>query len=139
MKQVGLRSRRSRPPRDGIAAVELAICLPVIVLLVLGLIETCTMTFLKQSLAVAAYEGAHTALKPDATAAEVRQTCQQILQDRRVKGASINISPSDLARLDEGEFFEVRISAPSDLHGVLPVRFFRGKTLTGSAEMMKEL
>ena len=125
--------------RKGIAAVECALCLPVIVLLALGLIETCTMIFLKQSLAVAAYEGAHTALKPDATVAEVTQTCEGILQDRRVKGGVIEVIPGDLDRLPEGEFLEVRISAPADRNAVLPAKFFRGKTLRASAVMMKEL
>ena len=134
-----LRARPARAIRRGAAAVEFAICLPVMVLLVLSLIETCTMAFLKQSLTVAAYEGAHTALLPEATAADVRANCEQILQDRRVKSGTVEVTPRDLPRLPEGQYFEVRVSAPSDANGVLPARFFRGKILVGSAVMMKEI
>jgi hypothetical protein len=105
----------------------------------LALIETCTMTFLKQSCTVAAYEGAHTGLLPAATAAEIRATCEGILNDRRVNNFDITVIPNNLSRLDEGEFFEVRVTAPTDSNGVLPGRFFRGRVMTGSAVMMKEI
>ncbi len=53
-----------RRPRDGVAATELAVCMPVIVLVVLATIESCAMIFLQQSLSIAAYEGARVALAP---------------------------------------------------------------------------
>ncbi|MGI9456232.1 MAG: TadE/TadG family type IV pilus assembly protein [Aeoliella sp.] len=128
-----------QPNRRGVAATEFAVCLPVIVLLVLGMIETCSMIFVKQSLAVAAYEGAHTAVKDQATAAEVRATCNSILADRRVNAATVSVLPNDLPGTPPGDFMTVRISAPSDQNGLLPLRFFRGKTLEASAVIMKEI
>ena len=50
--------------KQGAAAVEFAIVLPVFVLILLGSIETCTMIFLQQSLEMAAYEGARVAIVP---------------------------------------------------------------------------
>lgn len=134
--------RKRRPPqgnRRGVAATEFAVCLPVLLLLVLGMMETCSMIFLKQSLAVAAYEGAHTAVKPDATAAEVEAVCQGILADRRVRDAQITVTPGNLSSLPPGDYIEVRITAPSDSNGMLPLRFFRGKTLDAAAVVMKEI
>ena len=125
--------------RQGVAAVEFAVCLPVILLLVLGMIETCSMIFVKQSLAVAAYEGAHAGVKFKATASEVRTTCEGILRDRRVKGATITVTPNDLRSLPLGEYFTIRVDAPSDSNGFLPLRFFRGTRLESSAVMMKEI
>lgn len=133
------RTPGSHDARKGIAAVECAICLPIIVLLVLAMIEACSMVFVKQSLTVAAYEGAHRAVSPNATAASVSATCQQILDDRRIGSASIEVIPNDLTSLEIGEFFEVRISAPAGANSIVPGRFFLGKTLTASAELMKEL
>ncbi|MGI9458114.1 MAG: TadE/TadG family type IV pilus assembly protein [Aeoliella sp.] len=125
--------------RGGVAAAEFAVCLPVIVLLILAMIESCTMIFLKQSVSIAAYEGVRTALLEDAVAADVLRTGQQILTERRVRGGSITINPNDFQRLPVGEYIEVTVSAPADLNSVIPGSFFRGKTLTGKATMMKEL
>jgi len=95
--------------------------------------------FLKQSLTIAAYEGAHTALAPNATATDIRNTCNQILADRRVRDATITLVPADPAAVPEGEFMEVRISAPADSNNMVPGRFFGGRTMRASAVMMKEL
>ena len=127
------------PERGGVAAAEFAVCLPVIVLLVLAMIESCTMIFLKQSCTIAAYEGVRTALVENAVAADVLRTSRQVLTDRRVRGGTITISPNDFQRLPVGEFIEVTVTAPADLNSVIPGNFFRGKTLTGKATMMKEL
>ena len=56
--------RGTRRPQEsrGVAAAELAVCLPVIVLIVIATIEACSALFLKQSLTAAAYEGVRTAI-----------------------------------------------------------------------------
>ncbi len=133
------KTTRSATKRRGIAAAELAVCLPVMVLLTLAMIETCTMIFLKQSLSVAAYEGAHAAIAPGTTTAQARAVADSILRDRRVNAATVEFFPRRLESVREGEFFEVRVSAPSDRNAVLPGRFFRGRTLTSSAKFVMEL
>ena len=74
--------------RRGVAAAELAVCLPVVVLLVVATIESCSALFLKQSLTVAAYEGVRTAIEKGSTTANVQTACDQILADRRIQGAA---------------------------------------------------
>ena len=136
-----IRTRKSRrcDSRRGIAATEFAVCLPVLVLLMLGIIETSTMIFLKQSLAIAAYEGTHVGVMPDGTASDVTATCNDILADRRVNSATIEVIPNDIASLEPGEFFEVRVSAPTDPNAILPLTYFGGMTLQSSATLMKEI
>lgn len=133
------RASCSKKSRRGVAAAEFAVCLPVMVLLVLGMIETCSMVFLKQSLSVAAYEGAHVAVKPGATSAEVRATCEGILRDRRVNDATVQVTPNDIPSTPQGDYMEVRITAPSNRNSVLPLRFFRGATIDAAAVVMKEI
>ncbi len=138
---MNLRSHRRACPshrRRGVAASELAVCLPVIVLLVLAMIEACTMIFLKQSLTVAAYEGVRTSLQQDASAAEIQAACQGVLRDRRVQAARVTIRPADVASLAPGEYIEVTVSAPTDPNSVIPGSFLRGRTLSATATMMKE-
>jgi len=137
-----LRVKRLHQPRRrrvGLAATELAVCLPVIVLLVLAMIEACTMIFLKQSLTAASYEGVRTALTQGASAADVQQVCDDMLSDRRVQGGAVQISPANFTLLAAGEYIEVTVSAPTDPNSVIPGSFMRGRTLTATASMMKEL
>jgi hypothetical protein len=121
-----------------VAASELAVCLPVIVLLVLAMIEACTMIFLKQSLTAAAYEGVRAALAPRADAADVQAASNGILRDRRVQAGRVAIRPGDFASLSPGEYIEVTVSAPTDPNSVIPGSFLRGRTLSATAVMMKE-
>ncbi len=125
--------------RRGVAATEFAVCLPVIVLLVLGMIECCTMIFLKQSLTVAAYEGVRTALEDKAVGTDVRRSSQQILTQRRVQAGAITVNPADIPSTPVGQYITVTVSAPADRNSVIPGSFFRGRTLSASATMMKEL
>ena len=127
-----------RRKRRGVAATEFAVCLPIIVLLVIGTIEACSMIFLKQSLAISAYEGARTAIIPGATKTQVEAACQQILTDREVKSGTVTIKPTDIAALNPGDFVDVTVSAPCNSNSVVPNTFYRGRTLTSTASMMIE-
>ena len=60
----------------------------------LATIEACSALFLKQSLTVAAYEGVRTAIDKAATTANVQTACNQILADRKIKGATVTINPT---------------------------------------------
>lgn len=120
------------------AAAELAVCLPVVVLLVLATIEACTMVFLKQSLTIASYEGVRTALVDGSTAQDVQAACNQILSDRRIDGATVSIQPSDIPSLVPGDFVDVTITAPCGPNSVLPVMFYQGKTMSSTTSMMIE-
>ena len=127
-----------RRKRRGVAATEFAVCLPIVVLLVIGTIEACSMIFLKQSLAIAAYEGARTAIIPGATKAQVEAACNQILVDRKVKGGAVTIKPTDIAALNPGDYVDVTVNAPCTSNSVVPNTFYRGKTLSSTASMMIE-
>jgi Flp pilus assembly protein TadG len=133
--------RRPSPrstPRRGVAASELAVCLPVLVLLVLAMIESCTMIFLKQSLTVAAYEGVRAAIEPSAKASNVNGAANGVLTDRRVRDGRIVITPSNWESIAPGQYVTVTVSAPANRNSAIPGSFFRGRNLTASATMMKE-
>lgn len=133
-----MRRRHSPRHRRAVAASELAVCLPIIVLLVLAMIEACTMIFLKQSLTVASYEGVRTALKQGAAAGDVQTSCDAVLRDRRVQGGAVSIQPGNFASLAPGEYVQVTVSAPTNANAVIPGNFMRGRTLSATATMMKE-
>ncbi len=131
-----LAARRQR--RAGVAATELAVCMPVIVLIVLATIEACAMIFLQQSLSIAAYEGARVALAPGAQTSNVTYQCQQILEDRDVAAATINVTPSDIPGAAAGTWINVVASAPFAKNSLVGGWLFSNKTLTASVQMVKE-
>ena len=124
--------------RRGVAAAELAVCLPVVVLLVVATIESCSALFLKQSLTVAAYEGVRTSIENGATTASVHTACNRILADRRIQDAQVTLNPATISSLKPGDFIDVTVSAPCTSNSPVPTTFFRGRTLTATASMMIE-
>lgn len=132
------RKIKHRASRKGVAAAELAVCLPVIVLIVLATIEACTMVFLKQSLSIAAYEGSRAALAQNASSTVVERVAQEVLTQRRVNGGTVTISPANLSSIQPGQYLTVTVTAPAARNNAIPLRFYRGRALTGSATMMKE-
>jgi Flp pilus assembly protein TadG len=124
--------------RRGAAAVELAICLPLIVLLVMASIEACTMIFLDHSLTIASYEGVRAGINYDGTNADVLARCNEIINQRSIKGAQVSINPGDVAAVSRGEQIAVTVSAPCDLNMVVPPWFYEGRTLRSTITMVKE-
>src|SRR5262245_1428073 len=123
------RTNRLGHDRRGVAAAELAVCLPVVVLIVLATIESCSALFLKQSLTVAADEGVRTAIEKGASSGTVQTKCNAILKDRKIQGSQITVSPSSISSLKPGDYINVSVSAPCNANSLVPTTFFRGKTL----------
>ncbi len=97
--------------RRGVAVVEAALCLPIIVLLMLGTLEVCAAFHLRESLTVAAYEGARTGVKRRATAEDARARVMDILAARNVTDAQIEIIPDDFSTLDALDPITIRVTA----------------------------
>ena len=87
-----LQKKRSR--KAG-AVVELAVSLPLLLLLVMGSVEACTMIFLDHSLTVTAYEGIRVAVRYDSTNEMTLSRCEEIIEARRINGAVVEIVPDD--------------------------------------------
>ena len=96
------------------------------------------MIYLKQSLEIAAHQGARIAVIPNATNDNVIAQCTQTLADRKVRGAVVEISP-DVDGADRGSIIEVSITVPCNANGLISAIFFRNRTLNGKVHMMKEL
>lgn len=86
--------RKNPRGRRGTATIELAVCLPVMVLLTFGTIETTSLIALRQRLATAAYEAVRTASAPQQTSAAGIAAGTSILTARSISGATITISPN---------------------------------------------
>lgn len=126
------------PKRQGIAAVEFAMVLPVIVLVLFGVLELACMIHVQGALLNASREGARHAVTRRATGGSVTEVCQQSLQHAAVKRATVSINP-DPATAPPGTLINVRTSADYLANSWLPGSgFFRGTQLTSEVAMRKE-
>lgn len=105
--------RTASNTRRGIATVELAVCLPMLALLVFGSIQACNLIYLKHALTSAAYEGTLELARPDATADSVTERVNQVLSMHNIKQTSITITPGGkgMNQLKQGTPVSVRVSA----------------------------
>ena len=131
-------NRQQRPRRRGTAATEFAVCLPILLTLVIGTIEACTVIYLKQSLSIAAYEGIRAAVQPNATSISVQAACNQILTSRSVQGATITISPNNFTGQPVETLITVRVAAPAASNSMFSGWFYDTMVIDGQATMMKE-
>jgi Flp pilus assembly protein TadG len=130
--------QNARYGRSGVSAVELAVCLPVIVLIVFASIEACSMIFLQQAIQTVAYETARFAVAARSTTAAALDRGEQVLADRRVSGGAINITPADVTSAARGEHIVVSVSAPLNSNRVMPDFFYGNQQLQTQVTMMRE-
>lgn len=83
---------RQRPSiRSGVAAAELAICMPFILILVVGSVELTGGLFYQHSIRATAHECAIVAADGNGTSESVRQVASQILSQRNMSVFDIDI------------------------------------------------
>ena len=124
--------------RQGVAVVELALCLPILVLILLATIETCVMLQLQQNLAVTAYEGARVGIIPGVEAGTVQAQCKLLLDDRSINGYTVTLNPVDPTTMDPGDQFTVTVEAACAANSLVGSVFYDGKTIKESVIMLAE-
>jgi Flp pilus assembly protein TadG len=98
--------------RKGTAVVELAVCLPVLVIIAFGAIEATNAVFLKERLTAAAYEGARSATGPGHTTATATAVAQNVLTQFAISNSTITISPTITISTTTGTQVTVTVAAP---------------------------
>jgi Flp pilus assembly protein TadG len=129
---------RTRAPRRGVAAVELAVCLPVMVLFTFGSIEVCSAIYLRQSLAISTYEGARVACHRQGSGTAATAAAQRILTERRIVGGNIALTPSNIDDVAAGSLIKVSVSAPASSNSLLRFGLFGDARLSSDCSMRKE-
>ncbi len=129
---------RRRQPRRGAAAVEAAVCLPILVLFALGVVESCTCIYVRQGLTVAAYEGARVAIVPGATYENIEAQVNQILAQRNIRGAKIDVNPKSFMGQPFGSHVTVTVRAPANVNSTFRLDVFGDLRLRGETTMMTE-
>ena len=132
------KNQTARKGRTGNATVELAVCLPVLVLIVFGSLQASSMYFLRQAMVQSAYEGVKEAARNDGSQTLARERAEQTLAFRDITGETITFFPGNSGAVAPGTPITVTVSAPGDQNSVLPFGVFGGRTVSASATMNKE-
>lgn len=128
--------------RRGAATVELALCLPVLLTVALGMIETCNAVFLQARLQSAAFEAVRVATRPTtaetaaASSTTVSADAATLCTQLGVNSPTITINPSSLASVTPQTLVTVTISAPLNKNSVTMFVLPSSLTLTASATMI---
>ena len=136
--------RRSAQGRRGAAAVELALCSPLLIVLALGMIETCNLVHLQTRMCSAAYESARLATRPTtsqnsaATSAVVTNNCTALLKQLGVNGANVTLNPSDLSTVAPQQMVTVTITAPLSQNTVTSLVVDKSQTIRAQASLVVE-
>lgn len=110
--------------RRGTATVELAVCMPLLMLFICGGIEICQRIMLRQTATLTTYEGLRLAVRRYTTTEMVKTRCETILTDRGVKNATVLITPSSIE--SQVRNTPVTISVTIPWQGNSPIRFLTG-------------
>ncbi len=130
-------TRRSRfAQRRGAITVEFALCLPVLLLIFFGAYEFCRANMLRHSADNAAYEGARRGIVPGATADEVRDSAQMVLDWVGAKGATIDVQPATIT--EETPEVTVTVEVPISANGFVAPMFMTG-SISSSFTLAREL
>lgn len=135
----GARSRsaasRNSQPR-GVAVVELAVCLPIVVLITFATVEACQMLHVRQTLKVTAFEAARIGAIPNATSGNVRGQTQALLNDQRIVDFEIRLTPSDPKNLRDGDPLEVTLSASAGSNALLGNWFYQDREISQTVSIL---
>ncbi len=125
--------------RDGIATSEVAICLPILILLTLAVLETCTVIFLKETITISAYEGARVGIRKQGTDAQVAAKVQTFLESRGIIFESdfVEISDPGFDQASDLQNITVTVNVPCD-GNTYSGWIFSGRFISASVTMRKE-
>jgi hypothetical protein len=123
--------------RRAAAILELAVCLPVIVTIVLGTIEAANSIFLKQSLTIAAYESARVATAPGGTYAGAYKRAKELMDAKGLRSFQFKLTPSALEKLPAGVEVKVTLTTKANANSISPSWYEKRATMSATMRMTK--
>ena len=124
-----------RNTRTGAAAVEFALAMVVLVVILFGGIEFIRLAMLRNSVDHAAYLAARDAIIPGANSVDVKDRAQEHLGNMGIVDAVITLSPETI--LEETTQVQVTVSIPVGKNSFVVPQFFSGN-LTGQSVLLTE-
>ncbi|TWU22538.1 TadE-like protein [Novipirellula galeiformis] len=131
----------SRRARRGVAMVEFAVCIPVLLVLTLGTIDLCSMLFLRESITLAAYEGARRGVGRGYTNNDATTRVLEFLDQRNIRhngSGSVSFSSPGFDSAATLQNVTVTVTIPCSGNLLVPSGMFTDLTMTTNVTMRKE-
>ena len=116
-RRSALENPRHTPSRPGAAAVEFALVLPFLMILVLGMFEIGRGIFVKEFLSDASQKGCRTGALPGKTNTDIQNDVADIMKDSNVTGYSVTVLVNgvagDVASAQRFDQVSVKVSVPT--------------------------
>lgn len=100
-----------RRNRNGVAAVEMAVVLPVLLLVLFGTTNLSQFIFFRKSLVGATQEGMRLASQRTSTVADVEARVRAVLQSRRIQECTVSITPASFDKMKPGNRVDIVVTA----------------------------
>ena len=128
--------RKLKKRSQGVVTVEVALCLPVLLAILMGSYELARANMMMHSTESAAYEGARVGIIPGATPESVRASVGGVLRSVGVSTFDIEITPTVIT--NQTEDIEVRVTVPLRANLALPTFFIQDPTFEGTCTLKRE-
>jgi Flp pilus assembly protein TadG len=125
----------ARKDRTGAAAVEFAIAISVLLMIIFASIEFVRLTMLKHSVEQASYLAARKGMIIGVESKDVVQAARDHLDLFNLSGEIINVNPADIT--DDTRVIEVTVDVPVSGNSWISPLYFSG-TLSGRTRMLTE-
>jgi Flp pilus assembly protein TadG len=136
MTQLPRQPRRLRQARLGAHIVEMALVLPILIMVVFGIIEFARANQIRQAVKQAAYEGARVGITMDASVANVQTQANSVLSSVGITGSTVTVSPNPLTSTTA--FVTVTVSASATANGWFMKYFTPGQAITAAVTLESE-
>lgn len=105
------KSKALRDKSRGAVIIEMAVCLPLMLLVVFGCLDVSSGIFRGQTLTSAAHEGALVGVKPNASAQEITDRVDIVLEARGVSEYTMNLETfgRPFEDLEPGDAFRIEL------------------------------
>ncbi len=124
--------------RRGTATVEMAICLPMLTMLVFGSIAAADAIYMKQVVVTAAYEATREAARHGGTQANAAARAQAVLNGRSIENGTVTFVPESLEDAERGDNISITVRASIEESFPVPLPYFDGIVLESTTTMVKQ-
>lgn len=129
-------ARRHQQSRRGAHIVEMALVLPILIMIVFGIIEFARANQIRQTVKQAAYEGARAGITADATVTAVTTQVNSVLSSVGITGSTVTVSPNPITNTTT--FVTVTVSASATANGWFMKYFTAGQAISAAVTLESE-